>query len=264
MPEIHAQGIQVAYDEQIIIKELSTAIPKGKITTIIGANGCGKSTLLKALTRIVPLKKGAVYLDGQAISDLPTKEVARQIALLPQVLEATDGISVYDLVSYGRFPHQTGLGRLSEQDRVVIDWALQATQTSDFAQLSVDSLSGGQRQRVWIAMALAQDTDTIFLDEPTTYLDLNHQLEVLELLQRLNQDSGKTIIMVLHDLNLSARFSDYLIAMKDGHIRYEGSVHDIMTPPILKDIFQIEAEIIPARQGGYPILLTYSLAFASS
>ncbi|HEM3540585.1 TPA: ABC transporter ATP-binding protein, partial [Streptococcus suis] len=181
----------------------STSIPKGSITTIIGANGCGKSTLLKALTRIIPVQEGAIYLDGQAISQLPTKEVAKKLALLPQVLEATEGISVYELVSYGRFPHQNGLGHLTDQDREKINWALEVTQTAPYARLPVDDLSGGQRQRVWIAMALAQDTDTIFLDEPTTYLDLNHQLEVLELLKELNQSRQKTIVMVLHDVNLS-------------------------------------------------------------
>lgn len=260
MSSIRADAIRVAYEQKAIIDDLTTDIPKGKITTIIGANGCGKSTLLKALTRILPIQKGAVYLDGQAISQLPTKEVAKKMALLPQVLEATEGISVYELVSYGRFPHQNGLGYLSDQDREKINWALEVTQTTSFARLPVDGLSGGQRQRVWIAMALAQDTDTIFLDEPTTYLDLNHQLEVLELLQNLNKKRGKTIVMVLHDLNLSARFSDYMIAMKEGSIRHYGAVSSIMTVDILKEIFKIEAQLIQAPNQDYPILLTYSLS----
>lgn len=259
MSSIHAKDIQVAYDEQLIIDRLSTEIPRGKITTIIGANGCGKSTLLKALTRILPLQDGAVYLDGQSIAHLPTKEVARKIALLPQVLEATQGISVYELVSYGRFPHQNGLGYLNDQDREKINWALEVTQTTAYARMPVDDLSGGQRQRVWIAMALAQDTDTIFLDEPTTYLDLNHQLEVLELLKNLNETREKTIVMVLHDLNLSARFSDYMIAMKDGQIKHHGTVMDIMTSSILKEIFAIEVHLIQAPGQDYPILLTYDL-----
>lgn len=251
MSHIQAQAIQVAYEDKIIIDDLSTSIPQGKITTIVGANGCGKSTLLKALTRILPIKKGGIYLDGEAIAKFPTKAVAKKLALLPQVLEATEGITVYELVSYGRFPHQNGLGHLSPKDREKIAWALEVTQ--------IRSLSGGQRQRVWIAMALAQDTDTIFLDEPTTYLDLNHQLEVLELLQELNQTSGKTIVMVLHDLNLSARFSDHMIAMKEGAIRYQGSAQTIMTQEILRDIFKIDAQIVQAHQQGYPILLSYSL-----
>ena len=259
MSSIQAENIQVAYDDRVIIEKLSTRIPSGKISTIIGANGCGKSTLLKALTRILPLQEGAIYLDGQAIAQLPTKEVAKKLALLPQVLEATEGISVYELVSYGRYPHQNGLGYLTDQDREKINWALEATQTAPFARFPVDDLSGGQRQRVWIAMALAQDTDTIFLDEPTTYLDLNHQLEVLELLKDLNLSQQKTIVMVLHDVNLSARFSDHMIAMKEGNIRYNGSVSSIMTTEILSDIFNIEPQLIQAPGQEYPILLTYDL-----
>lgn len=259
MSSIQADAIRVAYDQKTIIDNLTTAIPKGQITTIIGANGCGKSTLLKALTRILPLQSGAVYLDGHSIAKLPTKEVAKQMALLPQVLEATEGISVYELVSYGRFPHQNGLGYLSDQDREKINWAMEATRTTAYARMPVDDLSGGQRQRVWIAMALAQDTDTIFLDEPTTYLDLNHQLEVLQLLRELNHDRKKTIVMVLHDLNLSARFSDHLIAMKDGKIWDQGSVSELMTPDILREVFSIQAQLIQAPGQDYPILLTYDL-----
>ena len=255
MSSIQAENIQVAYDDRVIIEKLSTRIPSGKISTIIGANGCGKSTLLKALTRILPLQEGAIYLDGQAIAQLPTKEVAKKLALLPQVLEATEGISVYELVSYGRYPHQNGLGYLTDQDRQKINWALEATQTAPFARFPVDDLSGGQRQRVWIAMALAQDTNTIFLDEPTTYLDLNHQLEVLELLKDLNLSQQKTIVMVLHDVNLSARFSDHMIAMKEGNIRYNGSVSSIMTTEILSDIFNIEPQLIQATGQEYPILI---------
>ena len=259
MSSIQAENIQVAYDDRVIIEKLSTRIPSGKISTIIGANGCGKSTLLKALARILPLQEGAIYLDGQAIAQLPTKEVAKKLALLPQVLEATEGISVYELVSYGRYPHQNGLGYLTDQDREKINWALEATQTAPFARFPVDDLSGGQRQRVWIAMALAQDTDTIFLDEPTTYLDLNHQLEVLELLKDLNLSQQKTIVMVLHDVNLSARFSDHMNAMKKGNIRYNTSVSNIMTTEILSDIFNIEPQLIQAPGQEYPILLTYDL-----
>ena len=259
MSDIRAESIQVAYDQTIVIDDLSLQIPHQKITTIIGANGCGKSTLLKTLTRIQAINKGQILLDGQAIAQLPTKEVARKLALLPQVLEATEGISVYELISYGRFPHQKYLGNLSQHDRDKIHWAMEVTKVVEFAKLDVDNLSGGQRQRVWIAMALAQDTDTIFLDEPTTYLDMNHQLEILELLQRLNRKTQKTIIMVLHDLNLSARFSDYLIAMKNGSIKYQGDVKEMMTAPILRDIFQIDAQIIEDPIYKRPVLLTYQL-----
>ncbi|AND78827.1 MULTISPECIES: ABC transporter ATP-binding protein [Streptococcus] len=259
MSDIRAENISVAYDKQTVIDNLSLKLADKQITTIIGANGSGKSTLLKALTRIQALKSGQIYIDGQAIAHLPTKAVAQKIALLPQVLEATEGISVYELVSYGRFPHQKYLGSLSDADRSKIHWAMEATKVTQFANADVDSLSGGQRQRVWIAMALAQDTDTIFLDEPTTYLDMNHQLEILELLKTLNSKSQKTIIMVLHDLNLSARFSDQLIAMKNGAIKYYGCVSDIMTDAVLRDIFQIKAEIIEDPIHKCPILLTYQL-----
>lgn len=258
MATISAKDLAVSYGQKTILSDLSIDFPTGKITSIIGANGCGKSTLLKALSRILPADKGMVYLDGQLIQELPTKEVAKRLALLPQVQENLDGISVYDLVSYGRFPHQNAFGRLTDLDREKIAWALTETQTMAFAHTPLQSLSGGQRQRVWIAMALAQDTDIILLDEPTTYLDMHHQLEVLELLKKLNQENGKTIVMVLHDINLAARFSDYLIAMKNGQMIQNGSVEEVITVEHLRQIFDIEAEILPASHFGYPILATYT------
>lgn len=259
MSIISAEKIEVAYDQSIILSDLSVTLLDKKMTTIIGANGCGKSTLLKALTRILPFSKGQITIDGHSIANMPTKTIAKRLALLPQVQEASQGITVYDLVSYGRYPHQDRLGRLKDKDLAVINWALKATNTKELANLVVDSLSGGQRQRVWIAMALAQDTDTIFLDEPTTYLDLNHQLEILELLKHLNEHEGKTIIMVLHDLNLSSRFSDQLIAMKNGCIQYQGPVNDIITPRIVKEIFNIKANIIEDPIHHRPTLLSYDL-----
>lgn len=259
MSQISAEHISVAYEDKIILEDLSLDLLDGNITTIIGSNGCGKSTLLKALTRIQAIKSGQILIDGEAIAKLSTKEVAKKIALLPQVLEATEGISVYELVSYGRFLHQKYLGNLTSFDRDKIHWAMEVTKVTPYANLDVDSLSGGQRQRVWIAMALAQDTDTIFLDEPTTYLDMNHQLEILELLYRLNQENHKTIIMVLHDLNLAARFSDCLVAMKDGEIKYQGSAKEIMTDAILKDIFHIKAQIVTDPIFNRPTLLSYQL-----
>ena len=259
MSQISAEHISVAYEDKVILKDLSLDLLDGNITTIIGSNGCGKSTLLKALTRIQAIKSGQILIDGDTIAKLSTKEVAKKIALLPQVLEATEGISVYELVSYGRFPHQKYLGNLTSFDRDKIHWAMEVTRVTPYANIDVDSLSGGQRQRVWIAMALAQDTDTIFLDEPTTYLDMNHQLEILELLYRLNQENHKTIIMVLHDLNLAARFSDCLVAMKDGEIKYQGSAEEIMTDAILKDIFHIKAQIVTDPIFNRPTLLSYQL-----
>ncbi|MEG3310152.1 ABC transporter ATP-binding protein [Streptococcus sp. SS-4456] len=258
MATISAKDLAVSYGKKSILSDLSIDFPTGKITSIIGANGCGKSTLLRALSRILPADKGTVYLDGKDMQQISTKEIAKQLALLPQVQESLDGIRVYDLVSYGRFPHQNAFGRLTNLDREKITWALDETQTTEFAELPVQSLSGGQRQRVWIAMALAQDTDIILLDEPTTYLDMHHQLEVLELLQRLNRDNGKTIVMVLHDLNHAARFSDHIIALKDGSILQEGSPEEVITVEHLRQIFDIEADILPASHYGYPILTTYT------
>ncbi|HEQ3696359.1 TPA: ABC transporter ATP-binding protein [Streptococcus pyogenes] len=259
MTTISAEDLTIAYEQRTIIDKLSFYIPEGKITTIIGANGCGKSSLLKALTRLLPPKQGVVYLNGQNIATLETKEVAKKLALLPQVQEATNGITVYELVSYGRFPHQSYFGNLSPADKKAIHWAMQATNVMAYADQPVDALSGGQRQRVWLAMALAQGTDTIFLDEPTTYLDLNHQLEILELVKSLNKDAGKTIVMVLHDLNLSARYSDHLIAMKHGKIHYTGTIADVMTSPIIQDIFQIKPVLVDDPIHNCPIVLTYHL-----
>lgn len=259
MSRITAQSIFVSYEKREILSDLTIALADKKITTIIGTNGCGKSTLLKALTRILPITSGQIILDGQAIAQLPTKMVARNLALLPQVLEISEGISVYELVSYGRFPYQSSLGGLNQQDKDKIAWAMAVTGVTEFARFAVDSLSGGQRQRVWIAMALAQDTDIIFLDEPTTYLDMNHQLELLQLLKQLNETMNKTIVMVLHDLNLAARFSHKLIAMKAGEIKYHLSVAEIMTTPVLKEIFQIEAQLVEDPIYHCPILLTYRL-----
>ena len=240
MSTISAASIQVAYDQKVIIDGLDCQLAEGKITTIIGSNGCGKSTLLKAFTRILPTKAGSITLDGQSIALLPTKEVAQKIALLPQTMEATDGITVYDLVSYGRFPHQTGLGRLSTEDREKICWAMEATQVSEFSDWQVDDLSGGQRQRVWIAMALAQDTETIFLDEPTTYLDIRYQIEILQLVKKLNQEFGITIIMVLHDINQAIAYSDNVIGMKDGKVLVEGDPEEVITEESIRELYGIE------------------------
>ncbi|NYS49652.1 ABC transporter ATP-binding protein [Streptococcus danieliae] len=255
---MQAQEIQVSYGDRLVLDQLSCQLEAGKITTIIGANGSGKSTLLKALTRILPLETGQVVLDGQAIAQMNTKEVARKLALLPQVQTVTQGICVYDLISYGRYPHLSTLGRLGSEDREKIAWAMEVTQVAAFQDQLVDSLSGGQRQRVWIAMALAQDTDWIFLDEPTTYLDLNHQLEVLDLLAELNQTQGKSIVMVLHDLNLAARFSHRLLALKEGNIAFAGAASEVMTATVLRSIFAIEAHIVQDPLHGKPVCLSYT------
>ena len=257
---LRGEGISVGYEDRVIIEPMDVAIPKGKVTSIIGPNGCGKSTLLKALSRTMPVRAGAVYLNGQALAEMPTAEAARQMALLPQSPQAPGGLTVKELVSYGRYPHQKGFGRLTEHDREIISWALAITHLEEFADRALDALSGGQRQRAWIAMALAQDTDLILLDEPTTYLDMAHQLEVLELLQSLNRDQGKTIALVIHELNLAARFSDWMIAMKDGSIRAAGTAEQVMTPAMMREVFGLEALISPDPWTNKPSLISYRLA----
>ncbi|MBL4953195.1 ABC transporter ATP-binding protein [Neobacillus sp. OS1-32] len=259
MVRLYTKGLHIGYGERLIVKNLNVEIPDRKITTIIGANGSGKSTLLKAITRIVPQQSGTVVLDGKDILKENTKILAQKMAILPQTPESASGLTVGELVSYGRFPYQKGLGRLTKKDIEVIDWALEVTGTSDFKYRSVDSLSGGQRQRGWIAMALAQETEIIFLDEPTTYLDMAHQLEVLELLQKLNIEQERTIVMVLHDLNQAARFADYMIALKDGQIVKAGDCEEVMTHDVLRKVFQIDAHIGRDPRTNKPMCITYNL-----
>ena len=259
MKSIETKNLDIAYEDTLIVKELNMQIPKGKITSIIGANGCGKSTILKAVGRILKPKKGIVHLSGQDISKLPTKEIAKKMAILPQTPTAPSGLTVSELVAYGRFPHQKGFGNLTEEDKEIVKWALSVTKLSEFERREVDTLSGGQRQRVWIAMALAQQTDLILLDEPTTYLDLAHQLEVLKLLYELNRKQKCTIVMVLHDLNLAARFSDYIIAIQKGSIIKHGTPELVMTPEVLKKTFNINADVVIEPKSNRPVCLTYDI-----
>ncbi|MGO5091422.1 ABC transporter ATP-binding protein [Clostridium sp. LCP25S3_F10] len=259
MKSIETKNLDIAYEDTLIVKELNMQIPKGKITSIIGANGCGKSTILKAVGRILKPKNGLVHLNGQDISKLSTKEIAKKMAILPQNPTAPSGLTVSELVAYGRFPHQKGFGNLTKEDKKIVKWALDATKLSEFESREVDTLSGGQRQRVWIAMALAQQTDLILLDEPTTYLDLAHQLEVLKLLYELNRNQKCTIVMVLHDLNLAARFSDYIIAIQKGAIIKYGNPEEVMTPEVLKKTFNINADIVIEPKSNRPVCITYDI-----
>ena len=244
MNSLSTNNLTIAYNKKIIINNLEIVIPERKITSIIGPNGCGKSTLLKAVGRILKPERGSVYLDGIDIYTLNTKEVAKKMSILPQSPKAPSGITVGELVSYGRFPHQHGLKKLTVEDKKIIQWAMDITKLSEYEVTLVDNLSGGQRQRVWISMALAQQTDIILLDEPTTYLDLAYQLEILELLYRLNKEQGCTIAMVLHDLNLASRFSDYIIAMRSGKIIEYGTPDEVICEDVLKKTFNINADII--------------------
>ena len=259
MNSINAENLSIAYEEKLIVKGLDMCIPKGKITTIIGPNGCGKSTLLKAVGRILKPKDGIVYLNGEDIHNLTTKEIAQKMAILPQSPQAPSGLTVGELVAYGRFPHQKGFGKLKEEDKEIIQWALEVTKILEFETTIVDNLSGGQRQRVWIAMALAQGTDLILLDEPTTYLDLSYQLEVLELLYNLNKKQNKTIVMVLHDLNLASRFADHMVAIRCGEIISHGDPEKVMTPEILKEVFNIDAHIVRDPRKGCLTCISYDL-----
>lgn len=257
---LNTEELSIGYAEATIVKGLNLSIPTGKITALVGANGSGKSTILKTMARIMKPKSGSVMLDGKSIHNFSTKEVARQLAILPQNPTAPDGLTVSELVSYGRFPHQKGFGIMTAEDRNIISNAITVTGMEPFHDRPIDRLSGGQRQRAWIAMALAQETDILFLDEPTTFLDMAHQLEVLQLLQKLNEEEGRTIIMVVHDLNHATRYAQHMVAIKSGTVVSEGSPTEVMTPDVLREVFGIEADIVPDPRTGVPLCLPYELA----
>lgn len=250
-----ASHLRLAYDDRVIVDDLSVQIPDGKVSVIVGANACGKSTLLRGLARLLKPAAGTVLLDGTDIHKLPTRTVATRLGILPQQPIAPEGITVADLVSRGRHPHQRFFRQWSREDESVVERALAATGTAELADRSVDELSGGQRQRVWIALTLAQGTPLMLLDEPTTFLDLAHQVEVLDLLDRLNETEGRTIVLVLHDLNLACRYADHLIAMKDGAIVAEGAPVDVITPALVADVFSLDAQVIPDPLTGTPMVV---------
>jgi len=243
MHELSARGLDLGYDEKIVVTDLDLTISMGHVTSIVGPNGCGKSTTLRALSRLLKPLAGSVVLDGKAITEYHTKEVARRLGMLPQGPSTPEGLTVEGLVWHGRYPHQGFLGSRSEDDAEAVEWALAQTHLEEFGGRLMDSLSGGERQRAWIAMALAQQTPILLLDEPTTFLDLGHQLEVLELLGRLNRDQGITIIMVLHELNQASRYSDVMVAMNRGKIWAEGSPVDVLTESLLLEVFGVDASV---------------------
>lgn len=256
---IRTKDLNISYGNLDIVKDLNLEIPKGKITTIIGANGCGKSTILKTLARIIKPKSGSIYINDKELNSQDSKELAKAMAVLPQSPQAPNGLTVEELISYGRFPHQKGFGKLKDEDKDIINWALEKTRILEFRDRPIEALSGGQRQRAWIAMALAQETDILLLDEPTTYLDLAHQLEVLKLLEELNKKEGRTIVMVIHELNNAARFADHMIGVKKGKIVCQGTVHEVMTKENLREIFNIDAEIVNEPKSGKPVCITYDM-----
>jgi len=253
LSRLSARGLTLAYDGPEIVHDLSVDLPDGQITTIIGPNGCGKSTLLRALGRLLRPRRGAALLDGEAVHRQPTKEVARRLGLLPQGAAAPDAITVEDLVRRGRYPHQAMFSPPTDRDRIAIDRAITLARVDDLRDRSVDELSGGQRQRAWIAMTLAQETPILLLDEPTTYLDIAHQQEVLDLVQRLNRNEGKTVAMVLHDVNEAARVSDHVVAMRDGRIVAQGTPAEVVRPEILARVFGIATEVVAHPRTGAPI-----------
>ncbi|MEU9223836.1 ABC transporter ATP-binding protein [Streptomyces massasporeus] len=249
-----ARGVTVGYGGRVVIDELDVAIPPGVITTIIGPNGCGKSTLLKTLSRLLKPAKGAVVLDGEDIGRLRTRDVAKKLGLLPQAPVAPEGLTVADLVARGRHPHQSWLRQWSSDDADVVARALAMTGVSDLADRPVDALSGGQRQRVWISMTLAQGTDLLLLDEPTTYLDLAHAVDVLDLVDDLHE-SGCTVVMVLHDLNLATRYSDNLVVMREGSVLAQGHPRDVITAELLDEAFGLKARVIDDPVGDRPLIV---------
>lgn len=250
-----ATGVSAGYKETEILHSLNLAVPPGKITVIVGANACGKSTLLRTMSRLLSPSTGQVLLDGRSIHGTPPRELARILGLLPQSPIAPEGITVADLVGRGRHPHQSLFSRWTREDDEAVASALAATRTDDLAERPVDELSGGQRQRVWIAMALAQQTGVLLLDEPTTFLDINHQVEVLDLLTDLNQQRGTTVVMVLHDLNLAARYADHLVALAGGRVQMAGTPEDVLTVDNVRQVFGLESRIITDPISGRPIML---------
>ena len=250
-----AAGVTLGYGERVVVDGLSVAIPDRAVTVIVGANACGKSTLLRGMARLLKPSAGAVLLDGEAIHRQPTRQVARTLGLLPQSPVTPEGVTVADLVGRGRHPHQGAFRRWSAADEDAVVEALALTGTTALADRVVDELSGGQRQRVWIAMALAQGTDLLLLDEPTTYLDLAHQVEMLDLLADLNARRGTTVVMVLHDLGLAARYADHLVVMRGGRIHCQGRPHDVVTEEMVTDVFGLPCRVVPDPVAGTPLIV---------
>jgi iron complex transport system ATP-binding protein len=250
-----AEELTLGYGERTVIEGLDLVVPAGRITAIVGANACGKSTLLRSMTRLLAPRAGSVLLDGKAVHRMPAKELARTLGLLPQSPVAPEGITVADLIGRGRHPHQRILSRWNRDDDAAVAAALEATQTTELADRAVDELSGGQRQRVWIAMALAQQTDLLLLDEPTTFLDVSHQVEVLDLLTDLNRSRGTTIVMVLHDLNMAARYADHLVALASGTVHATGAPSDVLTEETVRAVFGLDSRVILDPTSGKPLML---------
>ncbi|HEX5503760.1 MAG TPA: ABC transporter ATP-binding protein [Thermomicrobiales bacterium] len=257
---LEGAALSAGYGSRLVLEQLSLGIERGGVTALVGPNGSGKSTVLKALARLLHPRHGAVYLDGRDISRLPTREVARRLAMLPQAPSAPEELTVAELVEQGRYPHMGPLRLFDDADRAAIARALTETGMTEFRERPLDSLSGGERQRAWIALALAQETPILLLDEPTTYLDVGHQFEVLDLLRRLNTEQGMTIVLVLHDLNQAARFSRRLVVFEAGGIVADGTPAAVLTPELLARVFHVQAHVVPHPEDGSPVCLPFALA----
>jgi iron complex transport system ATP-binding protein len=254
MTRLRATGLELAYDRRVVAEQLGLEIPDGSFTVIVGPNACGKTTLLRALARLLKPRRGGVFLDGELISSRPSKEVARELGLLPQSAIAPDGITAVDLVSRGRYPHQRLLRQWSPDDARAVAEAMAATHVTDLADRIVDELSGGQRQRVWLAMALAQETPILLLDEPTTFLDIAHQVEVLDLCAELHE-RGRTLVAVLHDLNHACRYATHLVAMRGGAIVAQGEPAETVTAELVEDVFGLPCRVIDDPESATPLVV---------
>jgi len=261
---VDAHNLKIAYGDTLIVPDLSLTLYPGEVTALLGPNGSGKSTVLCTLARLLQPNRGAVYLNGRNIAKLPTREIARQLAMLPQSSEVPDGVTVWELIGYGRYPHQNLLGGFSTQDLAAMRWALKVTRLEPLAERVVDTLSGGERQRAWIAMALAQQTQVLLLDEPTTFLDIRHQLDVLSLVRGLNREHGITVGWVLHDLNQAAAYSDCLIMLTGGQVVAAGSPAEVMTASTIQEVFGVEMTVIPHPISGSPTCLPCNLGSSTS
>lgn len=257
MAILETKSLILSYGDTVIIDELDLQIPKGEITVFIGSNGCGKSTLLRSLARLLKPQSGSILIEKEMISKLSTKEIAKQLAILPQGPVAPEGLTVFQLVKQGRYPYQKWYRQWSEEDEQIVNNALEVTGMLALGERPVDSLSGGQRQRAWIAMTLAQNTNIILLDEPTTYLDMTHQIEVLDLLFELNEKENRTIVMVLHDINLACRYADHLIAIKDRSVYIQGKPEEVITSKVVKDVFNLDCEVTTDPLFGTPLCIPH-------
>ncbi|WP_313127894.1 ABC transporter ATP-binding protein [Anaerocolumna sp.] len=259
MEAIRVQNLSVAYEDNLIIENMSLSIPSGKISIIIGANGCGKSTLLKTIARVIKQRNGDILINGKNVKEQKEKYLATQVAFLPQGPVYPPGLTVKELIAFGRFPHQKMIGGLRAHDKDIIEWAIEETELKEYADREIGNLSGGQRQRAWIAMTLAQETDIIMLDEPTTYLDMSYQLEVLKVLERLNKEKKITVVIVLHELNNACRFADNIIGLKQGKIICQGTPKEVITRESLKEIYGIDAKLQLSDDRRYPICVEYDM-----